>query len=93
MTIDHTIKPSKAVFNQKNSSSIIFDDRAYPLPHKDRNSIRDPILGENTGGDLDSQRSLIRKKQIEYQPSKVYDTLNKKRYMLPSDMKPLNELY
>jgi hypothetical protein len=33
------------------------------------------------------------KKVVEYKPSKAYDALNKKRYMLPSAMKPLSELY
>ncbi len=36
---------------------------------------------------------MTRKKQVNYQPSKAYDLLNKRRYMLPTDMKPLSELY
>lgn len=49
---------------------------------------RNPIIGNNVGDAEDS--SQVRKKRIEYQPSKTYDTMNKKRYMLASDMVPLD---
>ena len=32
------------------------------------------------------------KKQIEYQPSKAYDLLNKRRYMMQTEMMPMSEL-
>ena len=40
-----------------------------------------------------ADENLTRKKVIEYKPSKAYELMNKKMYMLPSDMKHLNELY
>lgn len=51
---------------------------------------RNPILGENVSEKQSIGSGL---KKVSYEPSKVYNKYNMRRYMLPSDMKPLSELY
>ncbi len=51
-------------------------------------SVRNPILGDSM-----PDNSLPKKKSVPFEPSKTYDTMNKRKYLFTSEMKSLNDLY
>ena len=84
-------KTDSRVFGDPNDTSGLHESRLSKRYSTDGGSLsqRNPISGVN----IPAVTVASGKKPIDFQPSKVYDALNKKRYMLPSDMKPLSELY